>query len=246
MTVVQPGSMSSLADETRWMDAVDQATLVDKGEVTPVELLDAAIERIETTRPAIQRGGHRVVRRRACAAARPAGRTVPRRAVPAQGPVHSFAGQTLSNGNVALKDAAIVDTTDTTLVSRYQGGRAGGRRADEQPGDRQPADDAADGVGTHAQPMGAGPHAGRFERRGGRGGRRRDGAVRQRLGRWREHPHPGVVLRTGRAQAEPGPDLGRARCGRRSGWASSCASATRCATPLACWTRCAARESATR
>ena len=32
--------MSSLADETRWMDATDQAALVAKGEVTPVELLD--------------------------------------------------------------------------------------------------------------------------------------------------------------------------------------------------------------
>ena len=32
----------------------------------------------------------------------------------------SFAGQTLSNGNRALKEAAIVDTVDTTLVSRYR------------------------------------------------------------------------------------------------------------------------------
>ena len=31
--------MSSLADETRWMDATDQAALVAKGEVTPGELL---------------------------------------------------------------------------------------------------------------------------------------------------------------------------------------------------------------
>ena len=44
--------MSSLADETRWMDAVDQAALVAKGEVTPVELLEAAIERMEATRSA--------------------------------------------------------------------------------------------------------------------------------------------------------------------------------------------------
>ena len=32
----------------------------------------------------------------------------------------AFAGQTLSNGNRALKEAAIVDTADTTLVSRYR------------------------------------------------------------------------------------------------------------------------------
>ncbi len=34
--------VSSLADDTRWMDAVDQAALVKKGEVTPLELLEAA------------------------------------------------------------------------------------------------------------------------------------------------------------------------------------------------------------
>ena len=31
-----------------------------------------------------------------------------------------FAGQTMSNGNVALKAAGIIDTTDTTLVARYK------------------------------------------------------------------------------------------------------------------------------
>ena len=36
--------MSGLADETRWMDATEQAALVSKGEVTPSELLEAAIE----------------------------------------------------------------------------------------------------------------------------------------------------------------------------------------------------------
>ena len=35
------------------MDATDQATLVAKGEVTPSELLEAAIERIEQSNPAL-------------------------------------------------------------------------------------------------------------------------------------------------------------------------------------------------
>ena len=39
--------MSALADQTRWMDATDQAALVASGEVSPSELLEAAIERIE-------------------------------------------------------------------------------------------------------------------------------------------------------------------------------------------------------
>jgi amidase len=114
--------MSSLADETRWMDGVDQAALVAKGEVSPAELLEAAIERMEAIDPAV----HALTitwfddaRRLA------ADRELP------EGPFHgvpfllkdlytSFAGQTLSNGNKALKEAAIVDTADTTLVSRYR------------------------------------------------------------------------------------------------------------------------------
>ena len=51
--VVQPGTMSGLADETRWMDATEQAALLSKGEVTPSELLEAAIERIERSNPAL-------------------------------------------------------------------------------------------------------------------------------------------------------------------------------------------------
>jgi len=39
--------MSSLADDTRWLDATAQAELVASGEVSAVELADAAIERIE-------------------------------------------------------------------------------------------------------------------------------------------------------------------------------------------------------
>src|SRR3954447_2773921 len=41
------GSMRSLAAETRWLDAVEQAAMVRRGDVSAVELLDAAIERIE-------------------------------------------------------------------------------------------------------------------------------------------------------------------------------------------------------
>ena len=40
-------SMGTIADDTRWLDATDQAALVAAGEVKPSELLDAAIERIE-------------------------------------------------------------------------------------------------------------------------------------------------------------------------------------------------------
>ena len=45
--------MGSLADETRWLDATEQAALVRNGEATPLELLEATIERAERIDPAI-------------------------------------------------------------------------------------------------------------------------------------------------------------------------------------------------
>ncbi|ORW85567.1 amidase [Mycobacterium sp. IEC1808] len=114
--------MSSLADETRWMDATDQAALVAKGEVTPGELLEAAIERIERSNAALNAV---VIEWFDHARAVAAGPDLPK------GPFHgvpfllkdlytSFAGQTMSNGNVALKEAAKIDAADTTLVARFK------------------------------------------------------------------------------------------------------------------------------
>ena len=137
--------MSALADETRWMDATDQAALVAKGEVTPVELLEAAIERIEAANPAlnavvIEWFDH--ARSIAAGDDLPAG---PFRGVPflLKDLYTSFAGQTLSNGNVALKEAGNRRHDGHDARRPVQGGRPGGRRADQQPGDGQPADDAA-------------------------------------------------------------------------------------------------------
>jgi amidase len=45
--------VSTLAEQTRWMDAVDQAALVASGQVSPRELLEAAIERIERIDPTL-------------------------------------------------------------------------------------------------------------------------------------------------------------------------------------------------
>lgn len=104
------------------MDAVDQAALVAKGEVSPVELLDAAIERIEATDPALNALTITWFEHARELAADPGLPDGPFRGVPflLKDLYTSFAGQTLSNGNAALKAAAIVDTTDTTLVSRYR------------------------------------------------------------------------------------------------------------------------------
>jgi len=113
--------MSSLADETRWLDATDQAALVRSGEVTPLELLDAAIERIERIDPAL----NAVVIRWFDAARATAAGPLP------EGPFRGvptllkdlwahFAGQPLTNGNQALKDVMPVSAADTTLVARYR------------------------------------------------------------------------------------------------------------------------------
>jgi amidase len=112
--------MGSLADDTKWMDATDQAALVRGGEASPTELLDAAIERIESIDPSLN-----AVIIRWFDAARDAATQLP------DGPFRGvpfllkdlwahFAGKPLTNGCQALKDALPISATDTTLVSRFR------------------------------------------------------------------------------------------------------------------------------
>src|ERR1700736_3361026 len=103
------------------MDAVDQAALVHDGTVTPLELLDAAIERIERIDPALNAV---VIRwfdhaRDIAQAALPNG---PFRGVPflIKDLFAGYAGQRITNGNLALKNASVVSDADTTLVSRFR------------------------------------------------------------------------------------------------------------------------------
>jgi amidase len=116
--------MSSVADDTRWLDATAQAELVARGDVTPVELVDAAIERIERLDPPL----NAVVMRWFEHAREVAGgqlRVGPFAGVPflLKDLSSHYAGQPLTNGNVALRDAMVVSSVDTTLVSRFK--RAG-------------------------------------------------------------------------------------------------------------------------
>src|SRR5258708_37668762 len=114
--------MSGLADETRWMDATDQATLVANGEVTPSELLEAAIERIEQSNPSLNAVVMEWFEHARSVAADPNLPDGPFRGVPflLKDLYTSSAGQTLSNGNVALKEAGKIDTAHTTLVAPFQ------------------------------------------------------------------------------------------------------------------------------
>jgi amidase len=103
------------------MDAVDQAALVAKGEVTPLELLEAAIERIERIDPVL----NAVVIRwfdHARGTARSELPHGPFRGVPflIKDLFAGYAGQRISNGNVACKNENTSSPADTTLVSRFR------------------------------------------------------------------------------------------------------------------------------
>lgn len=104
------------------MDATHEAALVAKGEVTPIELLEAAIERIERSNPSLNAVVIEWFEHARSAAADPDLPQGPFRGVPflLKDLYTNFAGQTLSNGNIALKQAGTIDTTDTTLVARFK------------------------------------------------------------------------------------------------------------------------------
>ena len=104
------------------MDATGQATMVAQGEVTPSELLEAAIERIEQSNPSLNAVVIEWFDHARSVAADPDLPDGPFRGVPflLKDLYTSFAGQTLSNGNMALKEAGKIDAADTTLVARFK------------------------------------------------------------------------------------------------------------------------------
>src|SRR3954462_12105451 len=114
------GLMGSIATDTRWMDATEQAALVNRGDVSAEELIDAAIERIESLDGSINAVTIRWLdEARAAAPQLPDG---PFRGVPflLKDLWAHYAGQPLTNGCKALKDALPRSATDTTLVGRFR------------------------------------------------------------------------------------------------------------------------------
>ena len=114
--------MSSLADETRWLDATAQAELVADGKVSPAELVEAAIERIERIDPKLNATTYRwfdSARELARSGSLPNG---PFRGVPflLKDLFAAEAGKPLSNGNKAFKAAGYIAPSDTDLVARYK------------------------------------------------------------------------------------------------------------------------------
>jgi len=114
--------MSSLADDTRWLDATAQAELVASGKVSPVEMVNAAIERVERYDGALNALTYRwfeAARQLASSSDLPDG---PFRGVPylLKDLYAAEAGKPLSNGSKAYKAADYVSTEDSTLVARYK------------------------------------------------------------------------------------------------------------------------------
>jgi len=110
-----------MTDALAWLDATAQADLVRRGELTPTELVDAAIARIEARNP----GLNAVITplfdsaRAVAAGPLPDG---PFRGVPflLKDAVAHSAGDPYHCGMRVLKDVGWVAAADTTLVARYR------------------------------------------------------------------------------------------------------------------------------
>ena len=114
--------MSSIADHTRWLDATAQSELVASGKVSPLEMVNAAIERVERYDGALNALTYRwfeAARELASSSTLPDG---PFRGVPylLKDLYAAEAGKPLSNGSKAYKVADYVSSEDSTLVSRYK------------------------------------------------------------------------------------------------------------------------------
>jgi amidase len=114
--------MASIAEDTQWLDATAQAELVSAGEVSALEMVDAAVSRIEKADGALNAV---VVRWFEHARELAAGGEVP------DGPFTGvpfllkdlwahYEGQVLTNGNQALRDAQPVSDHDVDLVKHFK------------------------------------------------------------------------------------------------------------------------------
>ena len=186
------------------MDAVGQAELVRTGEASPVELVDAAIARIEAVNPQLNAVIHeRFDRARTEAAGRPARRAVPRRARScSRTSSREVEGEPLHEGMRFLRDAGYDAPRTDTLAAALPRRRLRRARPHQHPRARAAADHRARVVRPDAQPVEARPHARRLERRLRGRGRERHGPGRARQRRRRVDPHPGVVLWARRPQAD--------------------------------------------
>ena len=199
--------MGTNADDTRWMDATAQAELVRTGAATPLELLEAAIERIEAHDGPINSVVMKWYDHAREVAERGAAPDAPFGGVPflLKDLWASYRGQVLTNGNAALKEAQAVSPSDTTLVSRFRA--AGlvtmGRTNSPELGSVPVTEPVA--YGPTRNPWDTSRTPGGSSGRG----RCRSRPDRARVRRWRFDPDTGLVLWADRLEAVAGPDHDR-------------------------------------
>jgi len=115
------GMATTDLDDLQWLDATAQADLVRAGEITPAELVEAAIRRIEILNPAL----NAVItttfdRARASAATTDPDAPFPGVPFLLKDAVAHSAGDPYHCGMQVLKDAGWTATHDTELVTRYR------------------------------------------------------------------------------------------------------------------------------
>ena len=110
-----------MTDDFTWLDATAQAELVERGEVAPLELVDAAIARIEALNPAINAVIHERFERarREASAQLPPG---PFRGVPflVKDAVCHTAGEPFHCGTRLLQRLGWIEPADTWLAARFR------------------------------------------------------------------------------------------------------------------------------
>jgi amidase len=191
---------------TSWayVDALGQAAAVRAGDVTPAELVEGAIARIEELNPVLGAVVHERFDR-ARAEARGPLPDGPLRGVPflLKDAVQHSAGDRYQHGMRLLRDHAFVSPADTELTARY-------RRAGLVQLGRTTVPELA--VATTTEPLAHPPARNPWDLTRSAGGSSGGSAVavasgmvagraRQRHGRL--DPHPRLVLRPGRSQAQP-------------------------------------------
>jgi len=108
--------------ELAWRDATAQADLVRRGEVTPTELVDAALARIDALDPQLNAVIHRFDDAAHAAAAAPDLPAGPFQGVPflVKDMVCHTAGDPYHQGMQVLKDIGWTEPEDTVLAARYR------------------------------------------------------------------------------------------------------------------------------
>jgi hypothetical protein len=182
-----------MTDEISTLDATAQAELVHRGELTPEEVVEGAIARIERVNPRLNAVIHPLFEKaRETAKSGPADGPLPHRR------------RSLPRGDALLERARLRGGARYRAGAPFPGGGLHLRRQDEYARARHVGDDRAPRLRSDPQPLGARSFSRRLQR--GLGGRRGRGAgsrgPRQRHGG--VHPYSREPLRPGRTEADPG------------------------------------------